>query len=99
MTRMWSRSSILRSFCDSLSIIRLTGTPVHFETTAGDVLLGDLLAQHRLALLQLRQPRVLGRELLLELGEPPVAQLRDLLEIALPLGLGGLELDASRSPP
>ena len=56
----------------------------------GDVLLGDFLAQDRLALLQVRQMRVARRDLLLELRQTPVSQLRGLLQVARSLGFGRL---------
>src|SRR5207245_7030701 len=58
-----------------------------------DVFLRDLLAEHRAALLKRGEPGVLRRELAFELGEPPVAELRRLLEVPLPLRFGRVLLD------
>ena len=65
--------------------------PGPFGDDLGDVLLGHLVGEHRAAAgVQLGEPRLLLGDLLLELGDVAVAQLRRPLEVGLALGLLGL---------
>ena len=91
-TRSCSTSSRRTSFCISPSISRVTGTPVHLRHDLGDVLLVDLLLQHRRWPLQLVEVRGGLGDAALELGDAPVADLGRLLEV-------GLALDAGRAGP
>ena len=80
-----SSCSMWRSLCISPCIILVTGIPVHLEMIAGDVLIGDLLAEVAGPLLHLREhlPELL--DLLFELGDRAVRDLRGSPEIALAL--------------
>ena len=80
MTRRCSRSSMWISFSVSPSRRRETGIPVQEPTTALDVVLVDLLLDHRVG------RRLALGELLLERGQLAVADLGDSLEVARALG-------------
>ena len=84
-TRFFSSSSMWRSLCISPCIILVTGIPVHLETIAGDVLIGDLFAQVARLLLHLRERLAELLDLLLELGDRAVRDLGGAPEVALAL--------------
>ena len=81
-----------RSFCISPSSIFDDGDAGPARDDLRDVLGVDLLLEHLLLFLQLRQLRVARRQLLLELRQRAVAQLRGLVQVALALGLLDLPL-------
>ena len=81
------------SFCFSPSCRRVTGMPVHDGDDPGDVLLGDLLLEHRAVLLQLGELVLGGLERLVRLRQIAVGDLRGAGEVADALGALGLALE------
>ena len=75
MTRLCSRSSMWISFWISPSISRLTGMCVHLLTTSAMSSSSTSSLSMRVTCLQLRQPRFLLADLLLELRDASVLQL------------------------
>ena len=84
-TRSCSRSSMWISFSVSPSSSRVDRDARPAGDDRGDVVLVDLLLDHRLGLGASR-----SRELLLERGQLAVADLGDALEVAVALGALGL---------
>ena len=86
------------SFSTSPSISRETGMPGPLGDDLGDVLLGDLLGQHRAAVaMELSELRLLLATFFSSSGMRAVAQLRGALEVRVALGALGLALTSSSS--